>query len=59
MASANATYNVTIDGNGSQTIGGSTTFVMSDGCNTKITIVIQSDGANWQIISFYAYDNVC
>jgi hypothetical protein len=40
--------NVTIDGFGTQTIDGSLTFVMT---NQYSTIMIQSDSANWNIIS--------
>lgn len=39
---------ITIDGNGSETIDGSTTYVLED-YNQEITII--SDGTNWQIIS--------
>jgi hypothetical protein len=39
---------VTIDGNGSETINGSTTYVLED-YNQGITII--SDGTNWQVIS--------
>ena len=38
----------TIDGNGSETINGSTTFVFSAAYET---IIIRSDGSNWIIIN--------
>ena len=40
--------NITIDGNGTQTIDGATTWVLS---SKNQSIVIRSDGSNWQIVS--------
>jgi hypothetical protein len=41
---------VTLDGNGSQTINGSTTYNLSPYCDFT-SIIIQSNGSNWIIIS--------
>lgn len=43
-----STANVTIDGNGSETIDGATTFVLSD---DQGAVTIASDGTEWKIIS--------
>lgn len=44
----NATNNVTIDGSGSETIDGALTYVLSAQYDA---VVLQCDGANWNIIS--------
>jgi hypothetical protein len=41
---------VTLDGNGSQTINGVTTYSLSPFCEYT-SVMIQSNGANWIIIS--------
>lgn len=43
-----STANVTIDGNGSQTIDGSETFLLSD---DQGSVIIANDGTEWKIIS--------
>ena len=45
-----STYGVTIDGNSSQTINGSATYVLQGYCDYS-SVMIQSDGNNWIIIS--------
>jgi hypothetical protein len=44
------TRSVTLDGNGSQTINGATTYSLAPYCDFT-SIVIQSNGSNWIIIS--------
>jgi hypothetical protein len=45
-----ATRGVTIDGNGAQTINGSATYVLTGYCDYS-SVMIQSDGNNWVVIS--------
>jgi hypothetical protein len=45
-----STTGVTIDGNSSQTINGSATYVLQGYCDYS-SVMIQSDGSNWVIIS--------
>ena len=45
-----STYGVTIDGNSSQTINGSATYVLQGYCDYS-SVMIQSDGSNWVVIS--------
>jgi hypothetical protein len=45
-----STTGVTIDGNGAQTINGSATYVLQGYCDYS-SVMIQSDGSNWVIIS--------
>jgi hypothetical protein len=54
ISNSSATYQLTVDGNGGQTIGGDATIIL-DPCYNGATLVIQSDGSNWQIISFTAW----
>jgi hypothetical protein len=46
--------NVTIDGNGAETIDGAATITLQ----CKSSVMIQSDGANWYILSLYS-DTSC
>jgi hypothetical protein len=54
ISNSDVNYQLTVDGNGGQTIGGDATIIL-DPCYNGATLVIQSDGSNWQIISFTAW----
>lgn len=47
-------YTVTIDGDGSETIDGETTYALY---HTNAMVILQSDGTNWQITFASSYHN--